>query len=179
MEPPPYLLPDARHLSVLETLLSRVSNRLTLVVNQLSDFRKEIVQFSRFINHPKITPLEIMYTATKHLEVNCKNRHILLIQDTTEASFGYAPFQKGLSPVGSGIESGFHLHPVITVEARTNLLIGLASVEIFQREEYSLDNPNHDAKVRHAVKHRLISGCKNYAISKCTRKYRDLNLNCF
>lgn len=161
MENPPYLLPDARLVPVLEVLIERVSKRLTLVVSALADFRKEVLQFGRFVRNKRVDLLGIHYTATLHMNKACEGRSILLIQDTSEASFGFQPFQKDLGPVGGGKESGFFLHPVLAMDADTKMCIGLAHVEIYKRESYGLDDPNCDPKVRHANKQKQAFQAKS------------------
>ena len=61
--------------------------------------------------------------------------HVLLVQDSSELSFGFNPFQSGLSGVGGGEELGFYIHPVIALDAKSHICLGLANVEVFKREE--------------------------------------------
>jgi hypothetical protein len=42
-------------------------------------------------------------------------RHVLMVQDTSELSFGFNPFQSRLSEVGNGAQLGFFVHPVIAL----------------------------------------------------------------
>jgi hypothetical protein len=78
----------------------------------------------------------------------CSNRHILLVEDTSELSFGLEPNKTGLSKVGNGKEEGFYLHPVLALDAADGGCLGLGETEVFKRTTYALDDPMSDAKYR-------------------------------
>lgn len=152
MGPLLYTLPDARLVPVLDALSDRVCKRMTLVISALADLRKEVLQFGRFVRNKRVKPLDVFYPSMLKVDKASEGMHLLLIQDTSEVSFGFEPFQKGLGPVGGGQESGFFLHPVLAMCAETKLCTGLANVEIYQRPSYEREDAGHDPKVRHAMR---------------------------
>lgn len=126
-------LGDKRLDNALSLMMNRVMERLSLIVRRLSNCRSEEVKFGRLLRNPEVTQMDIINASLKLVSDHCEDRHVLLIQDTSEISFGYEPFQKGLGPVGNGESSGFMLHPVIAMDAQEGLCLGLAGLEIFKR----------------------------------------------
>jgi hypothetical protein len=65
-----------------------------------------------------------------------KDRHVLLIEDTTEVNFqDHVNRIKGLGTVGNGADVGFFVHPLLAVDAQEGVCLGLADVHIWQRTE--------------------------------------------
>jgi len=133
METALYWFSDARHFDVFNQLLERVSQRFSLVMQILGDHGKEVRRFSRFFRNKRVQISHMMRTFSMPLDNCCKGKHILLIQDSSELSFGFEPFQSNLGPVGSGLESGFFIHPVLAVDADTLYCQGLGHVEVYKR----------------------------------------------
>lgn len=126
-------LGDKRLDVIFNTLVKRVSDFGSLIISRLSQGRWEEVKFGRFLCNDRFTFLDMIDSAVKLLAPICEGRHVLLIEDTSEISFGYQAFQQGLAPVGNGLEEGFYLHPVIAMDAEDNLCLGLAGLEVFKR----------------------------------------------
>jgi Transposase DNA-binding/Transposase DDE domain len=74
--------------------------------------------------------------ATPHWELTKKTKgeRLLIIADTTEIDYGPCPQVTGLSPVGSGIGQGFHLHSGLMVSAADDRVHGLAGQLIHHRQ---------------------------------------------
>lgn len=74
--------------------------------------------------------------ATPHWELTkeTKGERLLIISDTTEIDYGPHPQVAGLSPVGSGIGQGFHLHSGLMVSAEDDRVHGLAGQLIHHRQ---------------------------------------------
>jgi hypothetical protein len=74
--------------------------------------------------------------ATPHWELTKKTKgeRLLIIADTTEIDYGPCPKVTGLSPVGSGIGQGFHLHSGLMVSAADDRVHGLAGQLIHHRQ---------------------------------------------
>jgi hypothetical protein len=74
--------------------------------------------------------------ATPHWELtkDTKGGRLLIIEDTTEIDYGPHPQVTGLSPVGSGIGQGFHLHSGLMVSAEDDRVHGLAGQLIHHRQ---------------------------------------------
>lgn len=133
MESPLYWFKDYRHYKVFNLLLDRISERFSLIMLALSDHSSETRRFGRFIRNKSVRVLQMLQTFSSSLDASCNGKHILLIQDTSEISFGYEPSQTGLGPVGNGLEQGFFIHPVLAVDSATFYCLGLAHVEVYKR----------------------------------------------
>ncbi len=73
--------------------------------------------------------------ASHHWELTKKTagKRLLIIADTTEIDYGPCRQVTGLSPVGSGIGQGFHLHSGLMVSAEDDRVHGLAGQLIYHR----------------------------------------------
>lgn len=74
--------------------------------------------------------------ASHHWELTKKTagERLLIIADTTEIDYGPCRQVTGLSPVGSGIGQGFHLHSGLMVSAEDDRVHGLAGQLISHRQ---------------------------------------------
>ena len=74
--------------------------------------------------------------ATPHWELTkgTKGERLLIIADTTEIDYGPTAQVTGLSPVGSGIGQGFHLHSGLMVSTEDDRVHGLAGQLIYHRQ---------------------------------------------
>jgi hypothetical protein len=74
--------------------------------------------------------------ASPHWELTKKTKaeFLLIIADTTEIDYGPRRKIAGVSPVGSGIGQGFHLHSGLMVSAEEDRVYGLAGQLIHHRQ---------------------------------------------
>jgi hypothetical protein len=59
----------------------------TVILNQLSQGRANLVGFSRFLGNEKITPEKLIQSAIARCAPCAKDKHVLVINDTTEFNF--------------------------------------------------------------------------------------------
>lgn len=102
----------------------------------LSSGRAGEVQFGRFLSNKKVKVIELIDNVCKSTIEASKDRHVLLIEDTTEANFqNHVNRVKGLGTVGNGKDVGFFVHPLLAVDAQEGVCLGLADLHIWQRTE--------------------------------------------
>ena len=102
----------------------------------LSSGRAGEVQFGRFLSNKKVKVIELIDNICKSTIEASKDRHVLLIEDTTEANFqDHVNRVKGLGTVGNGKDVGFFVHPLLAVDAQEGVCLGLADLHIWQRTE--------------------------------------------
>lgn len=102
----------------------------------LSSGRAGEVQFGRFLSNKKVKVIELIDNVCKSTIEASKDRHVLLIEDTTEANFqDHVNRVKGLGTVGNGKDVGFFVHPLLAVDAQEGVCLGLADLHIWQRTE--------------------------------------------
>jgi hypothetical protein len=116
-------------------LIERVSNRLSLKIRTIAEDRSQEVRFGRLLRHGELCLNEMIQMGVEFSMSGTTTDHVLLVQDSSELSFGFNPFQSGLSEVGGGAELGFYIHPVIALDAKSHICLGLANVEVFKRKE--------------------------------------------
>lgn len=120
-------------------LIERVINRLSLAIRKISEGRSEEVRFGRLLRHSELCLSNMIQMGVEFSLSDTTDRHVLLVQDTSELSFGMYPFQSGFSEVGNGAELGFFVHPVIALDAKSHICLGLANVEVYKRGEKIAD----------------------------------------
>ena len=104
----------------------------TSVVRQLSSGRAETVAFGRFLDNDGVTTAEIFAAAGVATGKRAAGRRVLAIQDTTALSF---PRRNGggLGPGGDGTVAGIFLHPVLALDAESDVELGLAAGTVWTR----------------------------------------------
>ena len=84
----------------------------TAVLNQLSDNRAEIVGASRFFKNDSVTEDELIEATSKSCTKNCKGKHVLALNDTSEINYQkhrgkLSEKDTKLGPVGNNKDIGF------------------------------------------------------------------------
>jgi hypothetical protein len=124
-------LGDTRLERVHGLLIYAMSQKMSVVLRQLSETDAEEASFGRFINNKKVTPAGIVAHCHHVAPVNFTGKHVLVIQDTSTASFGLHSNRKGLGYVGPKTnKTGFDLHPTIYMDAADGACYGLGSLNV-------------------------------------------------
>ena len=118
------------------SLLSSMVEKSTVILRHLSNNFGEERGYGRFLQNEKITTQDIVDCYRPPVPANLSELHVLLVEDTTEVSFGLNSQKTGLSKVGNGFSEGFFAHPVIGIDASNGGCLGLAAAEIHLRQEY-------------------------------------------
>ena len=133
-------LGDTRLERVHGLLIYAMSQKMSVVLRQLSETDAQEASFGRFINNKKVKPEEIV-AHYHHVEpVNFAGKHILVIQDTSTASFGLHSKRKDLGYVGPKTnKTGFDLHPTIYMDAVDGACYGLGGLSVNKTEIISTE----------------------------------------
>lgn len=134
--------------SCYKDLLSGMIEQRTTTIKHIADTRAEQVRFGRFLRNKKVSPELILEQVTAATATAVANKHILLVEDSSEVSFGLLPRAGGLGRVGTGAESGFYVHPVLAVDAAQRACYGLAAASIYKRPELPTGLQGADLKAR-------------------------------
>ena len=109
--------------------LNSIVLRGSSVINQIAENRAETVGFCRFLSNEKVQPPMIIDQITKVLDKFVGDRHILVVNDTTE--FNYEdhlnflnPDDNDLGPTDNSIDIGFFLHAGLVVDAELDFSLG-------------------------------------------------------
>jgi hypothetical protein len=145
------IIGDIRLDSVLLRLVIAMTSRLTVVIRKLGDNHTEHTCYDRFINNKKVTPDKIVAQLSQQAQSGCSGKHILLINDTTAASFGITADRGLIGHVGESKKiTGFYSHPAIGIDAFTGGCLGLFGIDVWHRpyreEEYAPNLSTEDLK---------------------------------
>jgi hypothetical protein len=105
-------------------------------VRRLAGNRAREMQFTRFLRNPSVTATEMAAHAAERTAAQAAGRDVVVIQDTSELALGGRRAKaNGYGPVGKGgALRGLLLHAVLTVDAGTGGVIGLADFTVRNRE---------------------------------------------
>jgi hypothetical protein len=127
-------LGDPRLERVKDKILSAMVKRQTVILRRLGKNRAEEVSYGRFINNDSVTPEGLIDSQASFFNASCRDKHILLVEDTTAASFGLHQNRSSLGYVGKSTQvSGFHMHPAIGVDALTGGYLGILGLHVWKR----------------------------------------------
>jgi len=124
-------LGDVRLDRVHKMFLRAMSEKLTVVLRKLSKDKTEEVCYGRFINNAKITPQSLInhYWETNPLDFSGK--HILLVEDSTSASFGFHQNRDDLGHIEYKTKnSGFFLHPCLYMDGSDGGCYGIGGLSV-------------------------------------------------
>jgi len=131
-----------------QLLLSGMVEQQTTTVKHIAGNRAKQMRYGRFLSNKKVTPELILQQAIAPIGAAVAGKHILLVEDSSEISFGLLPRAAGLGSVGTGAESGFYVHPVLAIDANERACYGLAAARIYKRPELPSALQGADLKAR-------------------------------
>ncbi|WP_167228270.1 IS4 family transposase [Massilia rubra] len=119
-------------------LYSRMIERGTVCLRQLSDDRATQRRFHRLLEHHSVTSGEIIRYGSERTAQAAAGRHVLAIQDTSELDYSaHARRTSGLGGISNNKGCGLFIHPVLAVDAENNACLGIAHEVAWVREARS------------------------------------------
>ncbi|MER8481931.1 IS4 family transposase [Mesorhizobium sp. M1322] len=91
------------------------------------------MQFTRFLRNRSVSAAEMSRHASEQTGRRAAGRHVVAVQDSSELVLGSRRARAGYGPVGNGNAAGLLLHPVLAVETGTGALLGLVSMQVWNR----------------------------------------------
>ena len=97
--------------------------------------RAREMRFTRFLRHPSVTPGGVFATSGESTGVLAAGREVVAIQDSSDLVLGGRKRrQQGFGPVGKGgAVGGLTLHAILTVDAHSGEVLGLAGGQVWNR----------------------------------------------
>ena len=106
----------------------------TVCMRRLGGDRHREVQFGRFLANERVTKEALIEGWSLRTRDAVAGRHVLAIQDTTEAKFATAPGRRrGLGKVKKGNTRGLLAHTMIAVDAASGACLGGVGGDIWTR----------------------------------------------
>ena len=125
-------------------LLQRMVDKKTSRLHALAEGRAEEVRFHRWLSNPRVSVAALVDECGERLWRVAQGRHVLAIQDTTELNYQHhAGRVRDLGPVGNGKDIGLLLHPVLAVDAKSGLCLGLIGAEVWTRSWGKVTSRRH------------------------------------
>jgi Transposase DDE domain len=141
-------LGDVRLARAFNKFIHLMSEKMTVVLRQLGELRRDEVSFGRFINNPKVTPNGIIQQYWLDHPIDWHGKHLLVIEDGSTISFNSTPNRKDLGRIGSSDRTvGFEIHNSLLLDANDFSCYGVGSVQI-NKTEHRSDEEN---KLRRAA----------------------------
>lgn len=114
---------------------SRILERGTICLRRLSDDRATQRRFHRLLEHPEVTPQEIIRQGSDRAAQAAAGRHVLAIQDTSELDFSaHQRRTSGLGGISNHKGCGLFIHPVLVVDAQSHACLGIVHQAAWIRE---------------------------------------------
>ena len=118
-----------------------MSKMLTLgssIVSRLSSLHTEKIELHRILSNTRFSHEDLLNGSFKFCVSNTDTNHVLAIQDATDFNYrdiksksGFEYLDVGLT--GSSKIAGFFYHPMLVVNPKSNVLIGVSSIRIYNR----------------------------------------------
>lgn len=104
-------------------------------VRRLGRTRAGEMRITRLLRNPSVTVEEMSQHAGAVTSRRAAGREVVAIQDRTDLALKDRRSRGQYGPVGTGHSFGLLLHPVLAVEADTGALLGLVSMEVWNRRD--------------------------------------------
>lgn len=102
-------------------------------IRRLGSDRAGEMQFRRLLYNPSVTAAEMSLHAGGLTGQRAVGRHVVVVQDTSELILGSRRSRQHYGPVAKGNAAGLLLHAALAVEAGTQALLGLVSMQVWNR----------------------------------------------
>jgi hypothetical protein len=96
------------------------------------------MQFRRLLHNRLVTASEMSRHAGNLTGQRVSGRHVVVVQDTSELVLGSRRSRRNYGPVGKGNAAGLLLHASLAIEAGTQALLGLVSMQVWNRDRTEL-----------------------------------------
>jgi hypothetical protein len=96
------------------------------------------MQFRRLLHNRSVTDAEMSRHAGNLTGQRAAGRHIVVVQDTSELILGSQRSRPHYGQVAKGNAAGLLLHAALAVEAETQALLGLVSMQVWNRGKAEL-----------------------------------------
>ena len=101
--------------------------------------------FGRFLANARVTAARLLEGWSEPTKAAVANRHVLVIQDTSEINFATTPSRRrGLGEIGKGVGRGVVLHAMVVVDARSGACLGLVAGTAYIRDKGRVSVPHRE-----------------------------------
>jgi hypothetical protein len=142
-------LGDVRLVRPFTKLLNAMSEKMTVILRQLGNDRKEEVSYGRLINNPRVTPTNLVKQYWLENQTDWSGKHLLVVEDGSTISLQLSKDRKGLGYVGESDKiGGFQVHNAIFLDANDLSCYGLGAAQVYKSEDESAEEKAERRKNR-------------------------------
>ena len=132
---------DKRLCKTGKLLYGRMMERGTVCIRHLADDRATQKRFDRLLEHPDVTPQEIIRHGSSRTAAAAAGRHVLAIQDTSELDYTrHGRRTEGLGKISNSKGAGLFIHPVLAIDADSRDCLGIAHQQAWVRTKTAARN---------------------------------------
>ncbi|MEM7658602.1 MAG: IS4 family transposase [Bacteroidota bacterium] len=163
---PANLFNDKRLERKSNELITRLSEKRSCVINQVSQNWAEQISFYRFLNNERVSECSLQ----AQIQAKCKSRipaesQILIISDTSDFDYSFArkhiKDESGLGYIGNHKGWGYYLHASLAVNPQDRSILGMSDAYLWHRSEEKSNfrqSPYHTA-LSEKESYRWIEAC--------------------
>ena len=131
---------DKRLCAIGGLLFKRLCSKLTVCIKNLAETRALEVGIGRFLHNENVSITEMEHALVEKTNHNCIGLpHVLGISDTVENTFpGQRIKKSNFGYTSEKCTKGFFGHPVIMVDANSKDILGIGSIQAWNRSEETL-----------------------------------------
>lgn len=146
--------------------------KITVVINQLSENRADTVGLCRYVNNEAITMENLISEQIKKVNALSVDKHVLVVNDTTEINYqshiNYLDkADLDLGPVGNNVDIGYFLHPGLVIDPTLAMSIGFSSIHIWNRKW------DKQSKEQRDYQNQIIEEKESYRWIDCAQKSKE------
>ncbi len=121
-----------------EILLSMVSHGSS-VLNRCAGGFSKAIKYYRFVNNPRVSMTDISQSIYDLTKANCKDKEVVIIQDTTEFNFekmrqNFSEDDEHLGPTGNNKDIGYFMHCSMVIDADSSFPLGFSDIHLWNRQ---------------------------------------------
>lgn len=125
-----------------------MTSRQSVVVRQLAGNSADLKQAYRLLQNEKVTPQRIVEEYWRGVTTNFRNKHLLVIGDTTTLTLGNHAYRTEVPLIRDNTDKrGFDLHACILVDADTGGSYGVGGVQTYTKAKVSANEEEEQAKL--------------------------------
>lgn len=110
-----------------EEIVEAITSKGTVVVRELGETRAGEKRIRNFLDSPHVDVDAISEDFAARTVAQCRNRDVLIIQDTTEINFDKRDKKRsGFGPGADGETPAYFIHAAIVVDRATEAVLGRA-----------------------------------------------------
>lgn len=134
-------------------MLNSMKHEGSVVINRCCTTTTEKIGAYRMLNNGRMSEESIIRQLYANCSKQAKCDHVLCIQDTTEINFSsnsgrIAYDDADIGPVTKNSNLGFYCHPMLVIDAQTQVPLGFSTVKLWNRKRDKISKSDRKYKLQ-------------------------------